>query len=243
MDKQKYQKTFVSVIIPACNEEHYLKRTIDSIRSQSYSNLEIIVVVNGSTDGTFTIAKKYADVAVQFDDGFGPARARNEGVAKANGDLYIFVDADTILSPSVIKNIVRDHERFLKQGISIFGACKALPSHRTTQALVFFGFKNFIHKMRWYKGVLALLFCDAELFRKAHGFNPRKRVGEFKGFIERCVKSGGVYVYVDNCFVVTSVRRFEKEGYFSTLWFWIRWAALSLTGKRKSIAREYKAVR
>jgi glycosyltransferase involved in cell wall biosynthesis len=243
MDKQKHQKTLVSVIIPACNEELYLKRTIDSVRAQSYKHIEIIVVVNGSTDKTFTIAENHADIAIDFAEGFGPARARNEGVLKAKGSLYVFVDADTQLSHSVVSNIVRAHEQNKKRGIEVFGACKALPSRRTVRSLAFFGFKNFIHKVGFYKGVLALIFCDAELFKAANGFNPKKRVGEFKGFIERCVTNGGRYVFVDNCFVVTSVRRFEKEGYFTTLWFWIKWAALSLFKKRTRIAHEYKPIR
>lgn len=243
MDKQKRQKTLVSVIIPACNEEQYLKRTIDSVRDQSYQNLEIIVVVNGSADKTFEIAQTHADVALEFKDGFGPARARNEGVMKAHGSLYVFVDADTILSKSVIQNIVSAHKRSIRAGVQIFGACKALPSKRTLQALAFFGFKNFIHKMKLYKGVLALIFCDADLFKSSKGFNPKKRVGEFKGFIERCMENGGRYVFVDNCFVVTSIRRFEKTGYFGTLWFWIKWALFSLLKKRHRIAREYKPIR
>ncbi len=247
MDKQKRQKTLVSVIIPAHNEEEYILRTIASIRNQSYTNLEIIVVVNGSTDRTFNIAEKKADIALDFKDGFGPAQARNKGAEVAHGSLYVFVDADTLLSPTIIANIVRSYELLATQSMPAFGACKALPSRRTIPALAFFGFKNLIHHLHLYKGVLALFFCDAQLFKNVTGFKPQMRVGEFKDFIRRSIEAGGRYVFISNGYVVTSIRRFDQEGYVRTLWFWIRWAFTSPSKKRRSgthsIQKEYKPIR
>lgn len=87
----------VSVIIPAYNSECYLAEAIDSVISQDYRPIEIIVIDDGSTDGTAAIANSYGNsIRYIFQDNSGTSVARNHGVAVAQGDLLAFLDADDL---------------------------------------------------------------------------------------------------------------------------------------------------
>src|SRR5262249_3672652 len=86
----------VSVIIPVHNYERYLAEAIESVLSQTYQNLEVIVVDDGSTDQSGEVAKSFAGRGVRYchqvHAGIGPAR--NKGVELAHGDFLAFLDAD-----------------------------------------------------------------------------------------------------------------------------------------------------
>lgn len=86
----------VSVIIPVYNYERYLGEAIESVLSQTYKNLEVIVVDDGSTDRSGEVAKSFADKGVKYrhqvNAGIGPAR--NQGVELAQGSFIAFLDAD-----------------------------------------------------------------------------------------------------------------------------------------------------
>ncbi|HKV34826.1 MAG TPA: glycosyltransferase family A protein [Pyrinomonadaceae bacterium] len=86
----------VSVIIPVYNYERYLGEAIESALNQTYKNIEVIVVDDGSTDRSGEVAKSFADKGVKYchqaNAGIGPAR--NQGVELAQGDFLAFLDAD-----------------------------------------------------------------------------------------------------------------------------------------------------
>lgn len=86
----------VSVIIPVYNYDRYLAEAIDSVLNQTYRNLEVIVVDDGSTDQTGEVAKSFAVRGVRYQHqvnaGIGPAR--NTGVDLTNGEFLAFLDAD-----------------------------------------------------------------------------------------------------------------------------------------------------
>ena len=93
----------VSVVIPAHNAEKYLRETIDSVIAQTYKNLEIIVVDDGSTDRTQNILAEYGDkIRVVRQSNKGSAAARNAGVAVARGTWVCFLDADDIWLPDKV---------------------------------------------------------------------------------------------------------------------------------------------
>lgn len=97
----------VSIIIPVYNAELYLKRCLDSICSQSYRNVEIICVDDGSTDASLDILKQYAvsdsRVVVIHQENAGPSAARNRGLDVACGDIISFSDADDTLRPDALQ--------------------------------------------------------------------------------------------------------------------------------------------
>ena len=105
---EKFQPV-VSVIVPAFNEAKVIERTIDSLLESEYPDFEIIVVDDGSTDGTFELAsEKYAGnsrVVVYKKENGGKAEALNFGWRKAAGEIIIGLDADTMFTPETIASL------------------------------------------------------------------------------------------------------------------------------------------
>lgn len=100
----------VSVIIPAYNIEDYIGRCLDSIISQTYKNLEIIVVDDGSRDRTGEILDNYAKkdrrIKVIHKENGGVSSARNKGIEVAEGDYIGFIDGDDLIEPEMYKTLV-----------------------------------------------------------------------------------------------------------------------------------------
>ncbi|UCE28799.1 MAG: glycosyltransferase family 2 protein [Candidatus Bathyarchaeota archaeon] len=100
----------VTVIVPAYNEEITIGKTIDALLGLSYVNKEIIIVDDGSTDRTFEVAKKYAksdSTRVVTKPNGGKWDALNTGIKLAKGEFIICIDADTLLDPNAIQNLIR----------------------------------------------------------------------------------------------------------------------------------------
>jgi CDP-glycerol glycerophosphotransferase len=101
----------VSVIVPIYNVEAYLRDCLDSIRSQTYRELQVILVDDGSTDGSLAIAEEF----VAADDRFrlvrqanaGLSAARNTGIPYATGEFLAFVDSDDVLAAFAYELMVR----------------------------------------------------------------------------------------------------------------------------------------
>lgn len=97
----------ISVVIPAFNSERCISRAIESVLSQTFSDYEIIVVDDGSTDGTADIVKKFGDrVRYIYQQNAGPARARNAGLKIASGQWIAFLDADDEWLPDKLRQQV-----------------------------------------------------------------------------------------------------------------------------------------
>jgi glycosyltransferase involved in cell wall biosynthesis len=90
----------VSIIIPAYNADRFIAETIDSVLQQVYTNWELIIINDGSTDDTLRIAEKYSSVnskiQVITQNNLGVSMARNNGLAKAKGDYLALLDADDV---------------------------------------------------------------------------------------------------------------------------------------------------
>ncbi len=93
-------KPKVSVIIPTYNRERFIAEAVDSVLAQTYKNIEIIVVDDGSTDNTKEVLEPYMDwiTYLPIENG-GPARARNAGMQAATGDYIAFLDSDDVYEP------------------------------------------------------------------------------------------------------------------------------------------------
>lgn len=98
------QKALVSVIIPNFNYSRYLPEAIDSVLAQTYSNIEIIVVDDGSTDDSRAVIESYGNrLRAIFQENQGVSAARNRGIEESSGDLIAFLDADDIWLPKKIE--------------------------------------------------------------------------------------------------------------------------------------------
>lgn len=106
------KRPFVSVIIPAYNEERYIKSCLEALINQDTSaHHEIIVVNNNSTDRTHEIASAFG-VCVVNETKKGVASARNAGASYAQGNILVFIDADCIASPNHLKTISMAFKRY-----------------------------------------------------------------------------------------------------------------------------------
>ena len=110
-EKKEHMKPKVSVILPARNEEKFIKKCLNSLVEQDYSNYEIIAINDSSNDSTGDIIKKYSekfpkvifvDAKPKPDGWMGKNWACMEGYRMASGDLLLFTDADTTHTSSVI---------------------------------------------------------------------------------------------------------------------------------------------
>ena len=98
----------VSVIIPNYNYARYLKEAISSVQAQTYSNTEIIVVNNGSTDDSLRLLQQYGSQIILINqENLGQAGARNSGLRAAKGDLIAFLDADDFWQNDKLEKQIR----------------------------------------------------------------------------------------------------------------------------------------
>ncbi len=98
---------FVSVIIPVYNGEKFIAGAIANIREQNYAPLEIIIVDDGSTDGTADIVSQFrGSVRYIYQPNRGPAAARNKGIKAASGNVIAFLDVDDLWSRNKLKEEV-----------------------------------------------------------------------------------------------------------------------------------------
>ena len=95
----------VTVVVPTRNVIRTIRACLASVRAQDYPGVELVVVDNASTDGTFEVAVELADLAVRG----GPERSaqRNRGVELASGDFVLWIDSDMVLAPDVVRLAVR----------------------------------------------------------------------------------------------------------------------------------------
>lgn len=105
-------RPLVSVVIPTFNRAVVVGRAVESVLQQTYRPLEVIVVDDGSTDGTSDVLKAYGNAIVYIcQDNAGPAAARNHGIHKSRGDLVAFLDSDDVWLATKLERQVAVLER------------------------------------------------------------------------------------------------------------------------------------
>jgi glycosyltransferase involved in cell wall biosynthesis len=97
----------ISVIMPCFNAEHHLQQSINSVFNQTYPNLELIVINDGSYDGSLQILKSLSDSRVTVFDqpNLGVCKARNRGIVAAKGEFIAFLDADDTWDPECLTKL------------------------------------------------------------------------------------------------------------------------------------------
>lgn len=96
----------VTIVVPVLNEEKSLAETLQSLRSQTFQDYEMIVVDNGSTDASPDIARQYADI-VLFEARKGAVWAMHRGFLAARGEFLVSADADTLYPPHWLAKMVK----------------------------------------------------------------------------------------------------------------------------------------
>ncbi len=103
--------TKLSVILPVYNVEKYLRQNLDTLLNQSFDNLEVIAINDGSTDSSLTILNEYKDkyknkLVILNQENGGISKARNAGIKEANGDYIAFVDSDDFVCLDMYKDMI-----------------------------------------------------------------------------------------------------------------------------------------
>ncbi|MDX6663914.1 MAG: CDP-glycerol glycerophosphotransferase, partial [Solirubrobacteraceae bacterium] len=105
----------ISVVVPVYNVEEYLRECLQSVADQSFKDLEVVMVDDGSTDSSPAIAQEFAGrderfrVVTQANGGLG--NARNNGAAIATGEFLNFLDSDDVLPRHAIRMLVRSLDK------------------------------------------------------------------------------------------------------------------------------------
>jgi len=115
----KKKMPLVSIIIPVYNVEEYIEECINSVLKQTYNNIEVIVIDDGSTDSSLDIVKEYSDknlFVYEHTSNKGQAAARNLGIELSKGEYILFVDADDLIRKDAVEILINET---LKYDVSI----------------------------------------------------------------------------------------------------------------------------
>lgn len=121
------KNALISIVIPVYNSEKYLEKCIESIENQSYKNIEVILIDDGSTDNSKKISlalmDKYNNIQYFYQSNSGPSKARNLGINKSSGEYLMFVDSDDFLPEDAILNMISNignHDVILGGWVGIY---------------------------------------------------------------------------------------------------------------------------
>jgi glycosyltransferase involved in cell wall biosynthesis len=211
----------ISLVIPAYNEERYLKGCLDSVFKNAASRLlEIIVVDNGSTDRTAEIAESYTGVRVVYEPNVGVTRAKQRGLEEARGSVIAFIDADTLMPEGWIDIV---EQTFSNQADV---ACLSGPCHYYDGPPIVRTFLNALNQYVLPLGYLLhghMLIGGNFVVQKAvleaiNGFDPTIDFWGEDADLGRRIAANkkNKFIFRRNFNVQSSVRRFEAEGLFIT---------------------------
>jgi len=174
-------KELISVVIPVYNGERYIAEALDSVLAQRYREMEIIVVDDGSTDGTRRVVQSYKALTCVHQSRQGAAAARNTGVKRSRGEFLAFLDADDLWMPDKTE---KQMSRLAGDGAldMVFGHVEQFYSPELQAALK--------GKIKIVEAVLpgyvpGAMLIKKEAFLKVGYFNPDLKVGEFMDWIIR----------------------------------------------------------
>lgn len=167
---------FISVIVPVFNAAAYLETCLTAIRASFYTDYELIVIDDGSSDASPAIAQRLANRVVKLGPlPRGPAHARNEGSRVAAGDLLFFVDADIIIRPETLTLIAETFERDATLA-AVFGGYDDNPAAPSFISQYKNLFHHFMHQQANEEGGTFWSGCGAirrTLFLELGGFDAQ----------------------------------------------------------------------
>ncbi|HWM08988.1 MAG TPA: glycosyltransferase, partial [Solirubrobacteraceae bacterium] len=162
----------ISVIVPVYEVEAYLDECLRSVSAQTFGDLEVVMVDDGSTDGSAAIAERHAErdgrmrLVRQANHGLG--HARNTGVQAATGDLMLFLDSDDRLPPDALALLLGALERsgsdFATGAVHRFTAERAWPAPFLRKAFLRRRTRTHVTRFRW---LLSDRMAQNKLWRRA----------------------------------------------------------------------------
>ncbi len=212
-----------AIVIPTLNEQYFIGRLLDSLAHQTVQPKEIIVVDAYSKDKTIAEVKKRKKELPQLTYYQIPrstiSRQRNFGVSKSRQLYLLFLDADMSLGSP---NILKDYYQEVLETKPDVAAAFNLPQSDYWKDKLFFHLMNLFfllsRPVRPMAGYGLNLYVKRSIFNEAGGFDEQILIGEDQELVQRIVKRGGKFIFLEKVRLYTSVRRFEKEGRLKFLW-------------------------
>ena len=178
----------ISVVIPLYNKEAFIAETLESVLSQTYSNFEVIVVDDGSTDSSVAAVQSFTDNRISLFEkrNEGVSVARNYGVDQAQYSWIAFLDADDWWAPTFLEEVVKGIEQFPKEQIFATGRSRVFKGQVERYAHEMLPEEGTTNKMSYFKVIsnhLPLVNSSNVVLRKAlfletGGFRPGMRQHE-----------------------------------------------------------------
>ncbi|WP_165073920.1 glycosyltransferase family 2 protein [Paludisphaera rhizosphaerae] len=170
----------LSVVVPVHNGGVDFERCLRRLRESTWTDFELLVVDDGSTDQSGPLAKSHGAFVLRLDRPMGPAAARNLGAERATGDLIFFLDADVAVHP---ETIARGMSRFLADDdlTALFGSYDDRPSAHGIVSR----FRNLLHHYVHQRGDFVDDVRPAHTFWTGCGLIRRREFLEFGGFDPR----------------------------------------------------------
>ncbi len=180
-------KPLISIIIACKNNQEYIRQCIESVKTQTYTNWELIIVDNFSTDGTFEITKEFTDKVFQL----GPERSTqfNFGFTKSSGSLIYRIGAEFLLQPDVLAKCVDK----IEQGFD------ALAIHNRSKGESIWAKVRYLERESYKNSqtVVAVRFFRREVFEAVGGFDQTLIANEDFDLHNRIVQKGFKWAHVD----------------------------------------------
>ncbi len=212
----------VSVVIPAYNEEEYIGKTLAAALKQDYSNYEIIVVDNASTDRTAEIVRQFPSVRLVYESRKGTQYARERGRLSASGDIIATLDADCLPASNWISTGIatfRDNKIIAVTGPCYYYDMFFLFSFTSLwiQKILYKFFHTVLSAFKIGAVIIASnTFVRADVLKKAGGFNTSMTFyGDDTDTAQRLIPHGKI-IFTNSLLMPTSGRRFQKYGIFAT---------------------------
>ena len=178
-----------SVIIPLYNKAPYVGKTVESVLGQTLDNYELIIIDNGSTDGSSEIVAGFTDPrirTIRLDENFGVSNARNNGVAMATATYITFLDADDWWEPTFLEEMAGLIERHPDAGI--YGTSYYIVKNSKKRLAPVGVGEEFVEGEINYCSVYARTLCmpltsitialPKAVFEENGGFKPHLKLGE-----------------------------------------------------------------
>jgi uncharacterized protein (TIGR00661 family) len=224
------KKMKISIIIPTYNEEEYLPKLLESIKSQDFTDYEIIVADAQSDDNTREIAKEYGCVVVE---GGLPGPGRNRGAEVAQGEILLFLDSDLELTENYLSNVIEEFESE-DLGIAI---TQMTPLSEKKRDKYLHDLANWfmiaVENIKPHGAGCYGIISKKELHDEVDGFDENLSFGEDTDYIERVAEISEFKV-LRNARIGVSTRRLEEEGLYTLLKQYGKSTVNDFRGKRTS---------
>lgn len=195
------EKPLVSVVVPVYNGERYLGEALKSIFAQDYRPLEVIVVDDGSTDTSASIARSFEEINYFYQQNQGPSAARNAGIAAASGEFIAFLDADDVWLPNKLSIQVKylmDHPEvgfvLARQRMIIEEGVEKPPWYR----------KDIFEEDNVCFGPSATV-ARRSAFREVGSYDPDYRYGEIAQWLTRAKDAGILKAVIPETLIISRV--------------------------------------